>query len=177
MADRKASPENTDPISGSDPQDAPPASVAREASNTEKQAEEHIEDAPSSDSNDSAPDLHKKGALGFIQQQHIIPTTGNVMPTGKWEYIFFCVYCRSWTATPNPKMVHPLTMAMTDFSNNGAREYPRQFQNHVKSYIQTTGTNHGPFSDWWQRRRLATGSHRSGFPRQDRPLGRPASQL
>ncbi|KAM3498490.1 hypothetical protein MY10362_008194 [Beauveria mimosiformis] len=76
-------------IINSDPQ---PAS---EASNTEKTAaEEHLEDAATldSDNGSAGPNLHKKGALGFIQQQHIIPTTGNVMPTGKWEYIFFCIY-------------------------------------------------------------------------------------
>lgn len=109
MADRNVSPGNTDPIAASDPQDALPPPAAREASNTEKQAEEHVEDAPGSDDSGSAPDLHKKGALGFIQQQHTIPTTGNVMPTGKWEYIFFCVYCKSWTATLTTKTVHPLT--------------------------------------------------------------------
>ncbi|KAJ4158546.1 uncharacterized protein LMH87_009068 [Akanthomyces muscarius] len=100
MADRNVSPGNTDPIAASDPQDAPPPPAAREASNTEKQAEEHVEDAPGSDGSGSAPDLHKKGALGFIQQQHTIPTTGNVMPTGKWEYIFFCVYYFSNNGAP-----------------------------------------------------------------------------
>ncbi|KAM3508636.1 hypothetical protein MY11210_006638 [Beauveria gryllotalpidicola] len=89
MAGSKAS---ADFIAGPGPQQ--PAS---EASNTGKTAaaEEHVEDdaaAPSSDNGSAGPNLHKRGALGFIQQQHTIPTTGDVMPTGKWEYIFFCIY-------------------------------------------------------------------------------------
>lgn len=90
MTGSKASRDHSDFITGSDPQ---PAS---EASKTEQTAaEEHIEDAAlDSDNGSAGPNLHKKGALGFIKQQHIIPTTGNVMPTGKWEYIFFCIYCK-----------------------------------------------------------------------------------
>lgn len=116
MADRKASPGDTDPIAGSDdprhaaPPPPPPAAVP----DAEKHAEEHIEDAPASSSDsDSAPNLHKKGALGFIQQQHTIPTTGSVIPTGKWEYIFFCVYCKFLftTASSWAKTVHSLTRA------------------------------------------------------------------
>lgn len=92
MKEDQASPENTDPIAGSGPQTEEPVA---DVSNTEKApAEQHIEDAPSSDDG-SSQNLHKKGALGFIQQQHTIPTTGGVMPTGKWEYIFFCIYCKS----------------------------------------------------------------------------------
>ncbi|KAM3448277.1 hypothetical protein MY3296_007960 [Beauveria thailandica] len=89
MTESKASRDSAHLIIGSDPQ---PAS---EASNTEKTtAEERLEDtdALNSDNGSAGPNLHKKGALAFIQQQHIIPTTGNVMPTGKWEYIFFCIY-------------------------------------------------------------------------------------
>ncbi|EJP65315.1 autophagy protein (Atg22), putative [Beauveria bassiana ARSEF 2860] len=96
MMGSKASRDHSDFITGSDPQ---PAS---EASKTEQTAdEEHIEDAaPSSDDGSAGPNLHKKGALGFIKQQHIIPTTGNVMPTGKWEYIFFCIYYFSNNGAP-----------------------------------------------------------------------------
>ncbi|KAJ6787529.1 hypothetical protein PWT90_02784 [Aphanocladium album] len=94
MAESKTSPENTDPIAGS------VTEPARDVSNTEKQpADEHVEDVPSSDDG-SSQNLHKKGALGFIQQQHIIPTTGAVMPTGKWEYIFFCIYYFSNNGAP-----------------------------------------------------------------------------
>ncbi|KAJ3492436.1 hypothetical protein NLG97_g5396 [Lecanicillium saksenae] len=95
MAESKPSPENTPPIAGSvtEPAGLDPPS-------TEKQpADEHVEDAPSSD-NGSSQNLHKKAALGFIQQQHTIPTTGAVMPTGKWEYIFFCVYYFSNNGAP-----------------------------------------------------------------------------
>ncbi|KAK8145322.1 hypothetical protein G3M48_004625, partial [Beauveria asiatica] len=97
MTESKASRDSAHLIIGSDPQ---PAS---EASNTEKTtAEERLEDtdALDSDNGSAGPNLHKKGALGFIQQQHIIPTTGNVMPTGKWEYIFFCIYYFSNNGAP-----------------------------------------------------------------------------
>ncbi|EGX93234.1 autophagy protein (Atg22), putative [Cordyceps militaris CM01] len=102
MTGTGSSPEITDPIAGSGPQPpAPPASTTEKQAAAAAAAGEHVEDAPpSSSDHGSAPDLHKKGALGFIQQQHTIPTTGRVMPTGKWEYIFFCIYY---------------------FSNNGAR--------------------------------------------------------
>lgn len=43
--------------------------------------------------NDAPNDLHKTAAIATIQQQHTIPTTGKRMPTSKWEYIFFCVFC------------------------------------------------------------------------------------
>ncbi|OAA59477.1 Major facilitator superfamily domain, general substrate transporter [Cordyceps fumosorosea ARSEF 2679] len=88
------SPGNPDPIAGSDPQHVP--------AEEKRPAEEHIEDAPggSDNGNGSVPNLHKKGALGFIQQQHTIPTTGGVMPTGKWEYIFFCIYYFSNNGAP-----------------------------------------------------------------------------
>lgn len=38
-------------------------------------------------------DLHKNAAMASIQQQHTIPATGKRMPTSKWEYIFFCIFC------------------------------------------------------------------------------------
>jgi hypothetical protein len=103
MAESKASRDQTDFIVGPDPQQ--PAS---EASNTEKTAaEEHVENAARSSDNGSAgPNLHKKGALGFIKQQHIIPTTGKVMPTGKWEYIFFCIYCKPSRALTGGGLTH-----------------------------------------------------------------------
>ena len=43
--------------------------------------------------NDAPNDLHKTAAIATIQQQHTIPTTGKRLPTSKWEYIFFCVFC------------------------------------------------------------------------------------
>lgn len=101
MADSKVSPENTDPIAGADPHDNAPAQVP--SNDMEKHPEEeHVENSPSSDSGGSLQNLHRKGALGFIQQQHTIPTTGSVMPTGKWEYIFFCIYCSSAPQIPMP---------------------------------------------------------------------------
>lgn len=90
MADKKATTEYTDPITGADAQNAPPE---YHVSSEKQPAEEHVEQSPSSNSSESQ-DLHKKGALGFIQQQHTIPTTGAAIPTSKWEYIFFCIYCK-----------------------------------------------------------------------------------
>lgn len=29
-----------------------------------------------------------------IEQREVIPTTGQRKPTGKWEYIAFCVFCK-----------------------------------------------------------------------------------
>ncbi|PMB67069.1 hypothetical protein BM221_006731 [Beauveria bassiana] len=115
MTGSKASRDHSDFITGSDPQ---PASEASKTEKTEKTvAEEHIGDAAlDSDDGSAGPNLHKKGALGLIKQQHIIPTTGNVMPTGKWEYIFFCIY---W---PRQEDESPTNNETTDFSNNGARE-------------------------------------------------------
>lgn len=43
----------------------------------------------------NASDLHRKAGIGIIQQQHSIPATGKRMPTSKWEYIFFCIFCES----------------------------------------------------------------------------------
>ncbi|KAM3545891.1 hypothetical protein ARSEF1564_001172 [Beauveria bassiana] len=99
MTGSKASRDHSDFITGSDPQ---PASEASKTEKTEKTvAEEHIGDAAlDSDDGSAGPNLHKKGALGLIKQQHIIPTTGNVMPTGKWEYIFFCIYYFSNNGAP-----------------------------------------------------------------------------
>lgn len=42
---------------------------------------------------DTAGDLHRDAAIAAIRQQHTIPATGKRMPTSKWEYIFFCVFC------------------------------------------------------------------------------------
>lgn len=35
-----------------------------------------------------------------IEQREVIPTTGQRMPTGKWEYIAFCVFCKRLTLPP-----------------------------------------------------------------------------
>lgn len=87
MDETKVSPENTDPITGSGP-------LSTGLSCSENiPVEEHIEKIPKIDSNSSSNELHKKAALGFLQQQHTIPTTGKAIPTGKWEYIFFCIFC------------------------------------------------------------------------------------
>lgn len=37
-------------------------------------------------------DEHRKAAVAAIRQQHTIPTTGKRIPTGKWEYILYCVF-------------------------------------------------------------------------------------
>ena len=42
---------------------------------------------------ESTDNLHKTAGIATIQQQHTIPTTGKRMTTGKWEYIFFCIFC------------------------------------------------------------------------------------
>jgi hypothetical protein len=34
------------------------------------------------------------GGQAVINQREAIPTTGKRMPTGKWEYITFCIFCK-----------------------------------------------------------------------------------
>lgn len=48
----------------------------------------HVESAASSESGNE----HRKAAVAAIRQQHTIPTTGKRIPTGKWEYILYCVF-------------------------------------------------------------------------------------
>lgn len=48
----------------------------------------HVESPASSESGDE----HRKAAVAAIRQQHTIPTTGKRIPTGKWEYILYCVF-------------------------------------------------------------------------------------
>ncbi|TQV97545.1 hypothetical protein V2A60_006704 [Cordyceps javanica] len=99
MTESKPSAELADTVAAGPPDPQPPAPPSTAAAEKQATEEEHVEDAPGSDGG-SAPNLHKKGALGFIQQQHTIPTTGSVMPTGKWEYIFFCIYYFSNNGAP-----------------------------------------------------------------------------
>jgi hypothetical protein len=54
---------------------------------------EHQESVLNIESDESTDDLRKKAGIAVIQQQHTIPPTGKRMPTGKWEYIFFCIFC------------------------------------------------------------------------------------
>ena len=55
---------------------------------------QHLEDLHGeTSSDDSTTDLHKRAGLAVIQQQHTIPVTGDRLPTTKWEYIFFCIFC------------------------------------------------------------------------------------
>ena len=64
--------------------------------NDEKEpSTEQIETALHVKSDSSSENLHKTAAIATIQQQHTIPSTGKRMPTSKWEYIFFCVFCKS----------------------------------------------------------------------------------
>ena len=35
------------------------------------------------------------GGQAVINQREAIPTTGKRMPTGRWEYISFCIFCKS----------------------------------------------------------------------------------
>lgn len=45
----------------------------------------------------SATDLHSKATAGgraIINQRETIPTTGKRIPTTKWEYITFCIFCK-----------------------------------------------------------------------------------
>lgn len=44
-------------------------------------------------------DKHRQAGESFIRQQHTIPTTGKRMLTSKWEYIFFCMFCKSTPST------------------------------------------------------------------------------
>lgn len=53
---------------------------------------EHEETIPGLE-HDATDDLHRDAAIAAIRQQHTIPATGKRMPTSKWEYIFFCVFC------------------------------------------------------------------------------------
>ena len=32
--------------------------------------------------------------IALIEQEHVIPTTGERMPTSKWEYWTFCIFCK-----------------------------------------------------------------------------------
>lgn len=59
---------------------------------TETEAVEHVEASPTVAGETS--DKHRKAGISYIQQQHTIPTTGKRIPTSKWEYIFFCVFCK-----------------------------------------------------------------------------------
>jgi hypothetical protein len=87
----------------------------------EKRADvtEHLETTPGVELDETTDNLHRSAAIAVIQQQHTIPATGKRMPTSKWEYIFFCIFCeysilqlRDSKADRSP----------SDFSNNGARE-------------------------------------------------------
>lgn len=58
-------------------------------------AAEHVEGLENIDLSDgSSENLHKKAGIAVIRQQHTIPATGDRMTTSKWEYIFFCVFCK-----------------------------------------------------------------------------------
>lgn len=54
---------------------------------------ENLEAITGIQSDGSDDNLHKKAGIAVIQQQHTIPPTGKRMPTSKWEYIFFCIFC------------------------------------------------------------------------------------
>ena len=97
MADHSTDP---DPNKINSPHDAAP-DATQEAAPAESQTKEkseadaahHVEDLGATHS-DSSSDMHKKAGKAVISQQHTIPTTGKRMPTSKWEYIFFCVFCK-----------------------------------------------------------------------------------
>ncbi len=40
-------------------------------------------------------DAHNNVGLAVLEQKHVIPTTGKRMPTSKWEYVTFCIFCES----------------------------------------------------------------------------------
>ena len=40
-------------------------------------------------------DAHNSAGLAVIEQRGAIPTTGRRIPTTKWEYISFCIFCKS----------------------------------------------------------------------------------
>lgn len=44
------------------------------------------------------------GGVAVINQREAIPTTGKRMPTTRWEYISFCIFCTklSWRQTAFP---------------------------------------------------------------------------
>lgn len=63
----------------------------------EKRVEtEHVESSWHPFENGTTGDKHKDASIAVIKQQHTIPTTGKRMLTTKWEYIFFCVFCKCY---------------------------------------------------------------------------------
>jgi hypothetical protein len=70
-----------------------PAIGSEEESKNEGNTE-HLEASYGIEPIESTVNLHKKAAIATIQQQHTIPPTGKRLPTSKWEYIFFCIFCR-----------------------------------------------------------------------------------
>lgn len=92
MVDRTNAP---DPNKIDTPSDAAvaPAEVSVSDETTKDATAHHLEEMETNDS-DSSSDMHKKAGIAVIQQQQTIPTTGKRMPTSKWEYIFFCIFCR-----------------------------------------------------------------------------------
>lgn len=61
-----------------------------DSSAIEKTEIEHIENLP--DSKTAVRLGHNTVGDAIIEQKHVIPITGERIPTSKWEYIFFCVF-------------------------------------------------------------------------------------
>lgn len=85
---------NPDPNKINTPSDAAAAPAEVSVSDETKDTSEHHLEEMETNASDSSSDMHKKAGIAVIQQQHTIPTTGKRMPTSKWEYIFFCIFCR-----------------------------------------------------------------------------------
>ena len=64
-----------------------------------KGVSEHVETVPANTADRKLANAATSGGarknvgLAVLEQKHVIPTMGKRMPTTKWEYIFFCVFC------------------------------------------------------------------------------------
>ena len=47
------------------------------------------------DARDGKQNAHNAAGLAVMQQQELIPTTGERKTTTKWEYWTYCVFCES----------------------------------------------------------------------------------
>lgn len=83
---------NNIPLPVYGPKDAAPGGDSQPGEDSKAAVSEHLETTFDL-SDESTADLHRKAGIGMIHQQHTIPATGTRIPTSKWEYIFFCIFC------------------------------------------------------------------------------------
>lgn len=46
------------------------------------------------DDHGTRKDAHNNAGMAVIEQRGVIPSTGKRIPTSKWEYITFCIFCK-----------------------------------------------------------------------------------